>query len=406
MLNHTVDLVAAFLSDRTMRVKVNGTLSAPKPVQGGSPQGSILGTALFCITTAKFTSPPRIPPEPPDPGPLLHDGVDQGIFPSPIRGAENSFCYTSSDEDDSAIPVQYIRRDRRVADLSFRYDQRQLDQTFETQPSCIPLTTVAYIDDINCIEATSEKNAVSNISTKKRVLHTHAPQTQEFFDWIEAEADAMGMRVNPTKTQCICISSNQDDNVKSYFRPGTGDHISSGNQLKVLGFWFSNKPDVSLNIEKTAAKFRSKLWGLRELRDSGLKSEDLLIIYKSSLRPILEFANNAIFSMLTATHSEYLESLQRRAMKVVFSVNVSYNSVIDSGKIERLDYRRRKSFEKFALKTEANQKYEHWFPLHVKRRDTREIKKYREEQCRTERFYRSPVFAMRRFLNFHYRQNR
>ena len=42
-----LELVATFLTDRTMTVKVGSTLSDPRPVCGGCPQGSILGVFLF-----------------------------------------------------------------------------------------------------------------------------------------------------------------------------------------------------------------------------------------------------------------------------------------------------------------------------------------------------------------------
>ena len=34
-----------------MQVRIGNTLSTPKKINGGSPQGSILGNYLFCITT-------------------------------------------------------------------------------------------------------------------------------------------------------------------------------------------------------------------------------------------------------------------------------------------------------------------------------------------------------------------
>ena len=46
----------SFLTNRKMGVKINGVLSDPKGLNGGSPQGSILGCFLYCITTPQITS--------------------------------------------------------------------------------------------------------------------------------------------------------------------------------------------------------------------------------------------------------------------------------------------------------------------------------------------------------------
>ena len=47
----TLRILASFLSNRTMSVRVHNTWSRPLPVHGGVPQGSIVGVLLFNIST-------------------------------------------------------------------------------------------------------------------------------------------------------------------------------------------------------------------------------------------------------------------------------------------------------------------------------------------------------------------
>ena len=46
-----IELLATFLTNRVMRVKVGECWSDPMPVHGGVPQGSILGVFLFNVST-------------------------------------------------------------------------------------------------------------------------------------------------------------------------------------------------------------------------------------------------------------------------------------------------------------------------------------------------------------------
>ena len=49
-------MAGTFLCGRNMKVKIGNEYSTTRSVPGGSPQGSILGTFLFCITTDRLES--------------------------------------------------------------------------------------------------------------------------------------------------------------------------------------------------------------------------------------------------------------------------------------------------------------------------------------------------------------
>ena len=49
--NQLIRLIATFLTDRYMSVRVGNNWSVERPVHGGVPQGSILGVLLFNVTT-------------------------------------------------------------------------------------------------------------------------------------------------------------------------------------------------------------------------------------------------------------------------------------------------------------------------------------------------------------------
>ena len=67
--------------------------------------------------------------------------------------------------------------------------------------------------------------------------------------------------------------------------------------------------------------------------------------------------------------------------------------------LETMESRRIKLFKKFTSKTSENPKYQSWFPLKTKLRDTRNPRPYLEDRATSDRLYKSPLFAMRRLMN-------
>lgn len=65
----SISLVRAFLEGRSMTICIDEHTPIPVPITRGSPQGSVLGCLLYCVTTQLLThglresnDPPRIIP--------------------------------------------------------------------------------------------------------------------------------------------------------------------------------------------------------------------------------------------------------------------------------------------------------------------------------------------------------
>ena len=101
--------------------------------------------------------------------------------------------------------------------------------------------------------------------------------------------------------------------------------------------------------------------------------------------------------MLTAEQNEDLERLQAQSLKIIYGFNQSYRTVLELSGLEKLESRRERAIEKFAVKTLHSQ-YSHWFPRN-ENRTSRVSKKYKEEYARCERLKNTPIFYMRRVLN-------
>ena len=315
---------------------------------------------------------------------------------------------SDSSEDEEKISFFRWFKPRQINDsvLSDRATQDQIDEELGVPSNWVrePPQVKGYIDDFNIVEKVRLRDSITHFTTSKSTSLVHAPGQEALFKKLGGISSDMGMVINQSKTQTLCISPATHSKVKSYINLD-GERIQSGPTLKILGFSFDERPGVHLHVELMLNKVRNKLWTLRHLKRSGLSQDDLLGIYKSSIRPILDFACPTYHLQLTSEMSCEIESLQADAMKIIFGRNVSYQTVLDHNKIEEHRIRRQNIASKFALKNLANEKFsEKWFPRNpTPEYNLRNVEPYVEYRSRTERYRKSPLQHMRRLLNQNHR---
>ena len=120
------------------------------------------------------------------------------------------------------------------------------------------------------------------------------------------------------------------------------------------------------------------------------------------LRPVAEYACAVFHSGLTDQQDELLDRLQNQALKCIFGPYISARRMRALANIETLRSRRIEICDKFAKKSLANPRFQHWFPLRTTRssvRSTKPQEKFREDKARCDRLYNSPIFYFRRRLN-------
>ena len=83
----------------------------------------------------------------------------------------------------------------------------------------------------------------------------------------------------------------------------------------------------------------------------------------------------------------------------MYGYKKSYEGLLKESGFDRLADTREAAVRKFALKTQKNPVYSHWFPYNPNQTSVRKPTVYREEFARTQRLYNSPLFYMRRLLN-------
>ena len=398
--NQVIGLVAAFLSGRTMSVRVGSTWSTKRPVNGGVPQGSILGVLLFNITTDCLEDTPTEHQITPTSPPAPH-GYNRSQS-TPIRTNHR----TLESQEPDITPVR--KHPSYVFLASARNVPRSLrDITPPPEPnpktSAIwrprPTSTHKFIDD-GIIDSrlnmeTVREDERGGVKTKDK----HAVNTQNTFRRTVHNAEAIGMKVNTLKTNQICISDALSFRATAHIFTEGGEKIECSENLKVLGYTFGSKPTCAAHIETVRRGVRGRYWLLIHLGQHGFKEDELLRIYVSMIRPIAEYCAAVFHPMLTDREDEQLERLQSTALRYVYGYGLSYAEMREKSGLQTLRARRIELCDKFATKCIRSDRFRHWFPEHIPGRRSRQELKYKEEFARCDRLKNSPLFYMRRRMN-------
>ena len=407
----TVKVVQAFLHGRTMAVHINGAVSREESAPGGAPQGSVLGSFLFCATTDKLSNIDDM-----DTSMdfshnghevSVHDDSDSEAPLSPIAPPEGERwngidMMSSSDEEEIWLgPRRPAQRLMDTTVESLRPSNSALEEFLELDDdSHVKPTIKAYIDDFNVVEKLRLSAAVGHYSEAQTTFQVRADKSERVFNSVQERAEEMKMTVNSSKTHLLCINP-RGKQVTSFIKNLNGNTLKSGETLKILGFTFGCTPDVSVHTRLMMNRFASKMWGLRLLKRIGMSRSDLLFTYKTTLRPVAEFAAPSFHPILTREQTKSIERLQARSMKVIYGELVSYGTVLREGNIESLEDRRAQALKKFAIKASKSSRFgQTWFPrnheieTNLRRRET-----YKIPIFKTERAAKSPIIAMRRLLN-------
>ena len=357
-----ISIIGSFLTSRTMSVKVGQAMSRPRIVLGGVPQGSILGVFLFNATIDTFES------------------ASTDIVDYPVVGGSGAPAAAPHPHDKGL--------DRPV--------RKEYDRPGFKAWESVLLSVLKYVDDNILHEKLCMDGLVIDQNGEKRA---RATRSQNLFRQITRIAELLGMKVNSDKTQMLCISESRTYKASAFIETERGEIVSSADSLKILGMYFSSRPDMSAQVESICRKFRARVWTLRHLHHRGFTQEDLLKVYKSTILPCHDYCSSVFHSSLTLSQTIVLERLQAKALKAIYGYDPSYRELMEKAGLTTLRARREARELSFARKCASSPRFSGWFPTRTAVRNTRDSLVYEEMFARTHRCFNSPIFSMRRRLN-------
>ena len=353
----SIALVRAFLENRRMTITIDGHTARPFPITRGSPQGSVLGCLLYCITTQLLTKELR-----------RRGGADAD---DELR----FFPQSGSDEEG----------------INF-WEGSAVTQ----QPSAF-----LYVDDTTLFDAVPLSDATRHYTTETTREVFGSLALEDDFGRLSCRADDIGMRINQKKTQLLVISPQNGCHTSAVVSGANGDEIRSVESMRLVGFTFGESPTAGKHVEEIEAQYKRKKWMLYHLRDAGLREMQLYRLYCCYVRSSIEYCSAVYHALLNRGQEERLESIHRHALRVCFGTARPIEEIMTENNIETLAERRRRRCDSFVAKAVNNDRFkDRWFPRRgVVPWGLRERREIQEIRADTERRFNSPLAYMRRRAN-------
>ena len=331
-------MVRAFLENRTMTITMGSHKARPIKITRGSPQGSVLGCLLYCITTQLLTKKLRDEQRGAGGGaPLAGDGAEAFL----------------------------------------------------------------YVDDTTLVDTVPLDSATRHFTEATTVEEILQPAIAGDFDVLEERATNIGMAINGKKTQLLVVSPPNGCRTVATLATRSGDTVTSVESMKLVGFTFGDSPGVGAHVQAITEKYKRKKWMLYHLRDAGFKGTHLYKLYCCYVRSVIEYCSPVYHPLLNGGQELCLERLQRHALRVCFGCEVPVDRIMEEHNIATLKERRVRRCDSFIKKAATNPRFAlEWFPRqpggHMGLRDRREVA---ETQATTSRRFNSPLTFFRRRAN-------
>ncbi len=163
---------------------------------------------------------------------------------------------------------------------------------------------------------------------------------QQAVDYLVCWCNDNGMLLNVSKTKEMIVHfGRRESNSVPPMLTAHGSNIERTTSFKLLGVYFSSDLSWGTHVSFILKKSAKRFYVLYHLVRAGVDWHDIIAVYCSLIRSILEYACPVWHPGLTVGQSNDLESVQRRALRIVFP-SLSYSEALFISGLERLAVRR------------------------------------------------------------------
>ena len=162
-----------------------------------------------------------------------------------------------------------------------------------------------FVDDVTLSEVI-KKHDNSNMCTYLNSVVEWSERNLMNINFAKTKEMLIG-RINNEPPQNICVCSNLIERVSSF---------------RLLGIQIDNNLKWASHTAYIYSKASSRLYFMKLLKRSGASIDDMLHFFKTVVRSLLEYACPVWHNSLTGEQSDVIESIQKRAFKIIFGSNI------------------------------------------------------------------------------------
>ena len=181
----------------------------------------------------------------------------------------------------------------------------------------------------------------------------------------------------------------------------SGETLETVDNLKLLGVHIQKDLRWDKQVTEMISRASRRLFLLYALRGFGAPVEDILAVYQTYIRPLLEYACPVWHPSITHEQSKHIEMVQKRSCRLMLGSKYEhYDTALLELGIDKLSDRREQLVLKFGQKLLNSERHQHLLPAKTTTTySLRNQKKYQEPKTRTVRYFNSTIPYVIRLLN-------
>ena len=247
----------------------------------------------------------------------------------------------------------------------------------------------AYVDDL----AIAECVKVGTI-----------PKMQEILDDMYLWTSELKMKLNPKKCIVLLIDFTKKQESRNVKLTINNEELPVKNETKLLGVQMNSKGNWDTHIPYIVTNASKRIFMLRRLKYFGFTKDDLILIYISYIRPLLEYSSQLWSSSITQSQIKSIISVEKRCLGIILGkfVNSSnYDKILSDFNCTSIRDRMEKLFLEFGISLFKSIKFNPWISSHLieSTRSRRCTDIFRTIQFKTERYGNCSIPQIIRALN-------